>query len=479
MKKISFSLLVLACHLSMFSQVFLETLSEGQSEYVLLVQNSKCEGTNCTAIIEYPDWLEINDFSEGVFVGNYSVDEDRNRVLGKARISIINGDSLQVLITLDEPTDRTTADMDLVVIPAEVNINLQNEDILKLINLNINLLDVSEEPIIYNDQWFIDFLEDEDYLINLILGDISYTANAMREQMEDMEVTDGLFKGQMLFDVMEAVNEMQLESFLRYMAVRPLKYMGNDWKISEIYATWVISGTPHSVQDLFVKFTENFEYDKAVFLENYGSLLSKSELDYFRDKANEFYNDGQKETARKLMAFVLELSNEREYTSLQAWSYFTLGGFDEKEDNCTDAIKKYNLAAELFLRSEMGVSAAVSELNRGNCYNLLAKPKKAIPILEESIQTLRFIAQGEQNTNASISFLIGLGLNHLGYSYYLKKDYSKAIANLQDALQLYNASNTKPVKYRSLYARMALSYLGLKNTEMYEHYNQLLQALPE
>jgi hypothetical protein len=43
---------------------------------------------------------------------------------------------------------------------------------------------------------------------------------------------------------MQAVTMTDFEKFLKYVTVRPKKYASNVWKISEVFATWMISSAP-------------------------------------------------------------------------------------------------------------------------------------------------------------------------------------------------------------------------------------------
>ena len=43
---------------------------------------------------------------------------------------------------------------------------------------------------------------------------------------------------------MQATTRTDVEKFLKYMAARPKKYAGNVWKISEVFATWMVNNTP-------------------------------------------------------------------------------------------------------------------------------------------------------------------------------------------------------------------------------------------
>lgn len=91
----------------------------------------------------------------------------------------------------------------------------------------------------------------EDALLDSLVGDIRYTGKAMVEQMPDNNplIKDGRYAGKKLFDMMQVATRNDLKDFLRYIEARPAKYAGHDWKVSEIFATWVVGGAPTVVEE--------------------------------------------------------------------------------------------------------------------------------------------------------------------------------------------------------------------------------------
>ena len=73
----------------------------------------------------------------------------------------------------------------------------------------------------------------------------------MKKQLPDKNqlVKGGLFDGKKIFEAMESTNRKELEEFLKYVVARPVNYAGNTWKLSEIFATWVINKSPQVTTD--------------------------------------------------------------------------------------------------------------------------------------------------------------------------------------------------------------------------------------
>ena len=90
----------------------------------------------------------------------------------------------------------------------------------------------------------------EQAVIDSLVNDVHFTAKEMIAQQnnQDMTLKDGLFKGKQLFATMQGITDKDVIAFLKYINARPSIYAGNTWKFSEIFATWMASGTP-TVQD--------------------------------------------------------------------------------------------------------------------------------------------------------------------------------------------------------------------------------------
>ena len=89
----------------------------------------------------------------------------------------------------------------------------------------------------------------EKALLDSMVADIRFTGAIMKKQMPEQNqlIEGGLFNRKKLFDAMQITTKNELEEFLKYMVARPERYAGNTWKLSEIYATWMINKTPQVI----------------------------------------------------------------------------------------------------------------------------------------------------------------------------------------------------------------------------------------
>lgn len=111
----------------------------------------------------------------------------------------------------------------------------------------ISLTKVDESQFYYSMDIFSEITQEkEKEIIDSMVADIQYTGKAMQEQSPQMDkdVKGGIYDGKKLFAAMQEIKRSDLEDFLKFMAAKPGKYAGNVWKISEVFATWMVSETP-------------------------------------------------------------------------------------------------------------------------------------------------------------------------------------------------------------------------------------------
>ena len=115
----------------------------------------------------------------------------------------------------------------------------------------INLTDVYENQFYHSADIFLLDRQKEKKILDSMIADIKFTGTAMKKQIPENNVlvSGGMFDGKKVFDVMETINRKELEEFLKYLVARPQNYAGNNWKLSEIFATWIVSKAPQVIQN--------------------------------------------------------------------------------------------------------------------------------------------------------------------------------------------------------------------------------------
>ena len=113
----------------------------------------------------------------------------------------------------------------------------------------ISLTTVDESQFYHAAEIFQLDEQKEKALFDSMVADIRVTGTAMKKQLpgQNQLIEGGLFNGKRLFDAMEMTTRRQMEEFLKYIVARPERYAGNTWKLSEIYATWMVNKTPQVI----------------------------------------------------------------------------------------------------------------------------------------------------------------------------------------------------------------------------------------
>ena len=83
-------------------------------------------------------------------------------------------------------------------------------------------------------------------VIDSLVADIKYTGKEMLKLNpgQDRTIQIGTYKYKKLFTAMQEATAKEVVEFLDYVIFRPLRYAGNNWKISELFATWMDGGAP-------------------------------------------------------------------------------------------------------------------------------------------------------------------------------------------------------------------------------------------
>lgn len=167
--------------------------------------------------------------------------------IGYGRCSLIKGDYRYFGIRLY--SGQTASPGDLVYLQLTIPLKYKGE-LFDISRHHIHLQMVDDSYIYRReDVYHFQNATEENKILDSLVADIHYTGRVMSGQMPEQNqvMNDGLFNGKKLFDAMQQATRKDLITFLRYINARPQKYAGHSWKISEIFATWMVSGTPHLV----------------------------------------------------------------------------------------------------------------------------------------------------------------------------------------------------------------------------------------
>ena len=193
--------------------------------------------------ISLPESVGWGKSSEATVLGLWTEEApERNVELGKANLSQEDVPSLNFLLKASQNVQEGDLLQGWVRIP-----RIKKRSILSdLVAQQVWLTDVYKqnfydmETVLKNDSPDLEAL-----LLGKMIADIRFVADAMVKQgMEDTKIEQGVYIGKGVFEIMETASLEQLKEFLGYVRFKPSKYRGHNWKVSEVFATWLTAGAP-------------------------------------------------------------------------------------------------------------------------------------------------------------------------------------------------------------------------------------------
>lgn len=195
--------------------------------------------------IEMPDGLKLNDKQIGLMFGLYEKSAATAIQKGYGKCQLIKGNYYYFAIS-NNNSGLPISKGDLLYTFMEKT-TIYHGQLPQLAAHFIRLQDVYENS--FYDRYTI-FLkwsrEDEKKLIDSIVADIRFTGEYFIKENPSMDVliVKGDYKGRKTLYVMAECQPTDVIKFLDYVIARPRNYAGQEWKVSEIFATWLAEGAP-------------------------------------------------------------------------------------------------------------------------------------------------------------------------------------------------------------------------------------------
>jgi len=245
MKKTAATIVVLFLFLNSFSQ---KDSVEVLFAYPITAYKVKLNDSITVVQINLPDVLplSINDKQLGILKHRFENGALDTSLIGWGRCNLIKGN--YYYFSIHKSRDEEPQEGDLLYTNSKT-LPYYKSLLFDINRHAINLTTVYEIQFYHSADVFVLDQQKEKMLLDSMVADIRFTGNAMKKQMPDnnQPVTGGMFSGKKLFDAMEITTRKELEEFLKYMIARPGNYAGNTWKLSEVFATWIVSKSPQVI----------------------------------------------------------------------------------------------------------------------------------------------------------------------------------------------------------------------------------------
>jgi hypothetical protein len=196
-----------------------------------------------------PDGPVIAQKQLGLLRGVYKYTQSDTLLLGTGSCVLNKGQYYYFTIALSKGA-RTPRENDLVYTVVRKPATYTGQ-LIRLASHFIGLQDVYEKDffdryaIFRKWEWV-----NEELVLDSMVRDIQFTGNYFLKNNPAMNVkiTGGKYDGKLVLNIMAVCSRLDLANFLDYVIARPRLYAGRQWKIAEVFATWLSAGSPTVVR---------------------------------------------------------------------------------------------------------------------------------------------------------------------------------------------------------------------------------------
>jgi hypothetical protein len=195
--------------------------------------------------LEMPEDLKLKEKQLGLLFGTYQTSLSDAVQKGYGRCHLIKG--VYYYFAIGHNTSSLAYKQGDLIYTFMPKTGIYYNRIAKLAGHFVRLQDVQSNPFYDRYDVFRHWMEkDEKTLIDSMAADIQFTGQHFlkTDPSMDRQITKGEYSGQKLLYVMAECQPSDIVKFLDYMIARPRAYAGKEWKITEIFATWLNEGAP-------------------------------------------------------------------------------------------------------------------------------------------------------------------------------------------------------------------------------------------
>lgn len=258
--------------------------------------------------------LGVKVGQQGKVFGVHSSDKPKRsqKELGYSTVVKVMGDTIIAKTILYKPDipDERVASGDYLTLDVNLPVNNYNSLFYELALMQISFSDASKQPlyplrkILLRDSKVL-----EDSIINQSITDIKSIYDMVKDDASyaslKTKITEGRYKGRTTLDVMGKTKKTDILSFLKFVKSYPGKYLGNNYKIAEVFATWVINFAPTNSQEVLdsihIYNANKPKYD-AFLKANRATIIKDEYLQTWAIIANNLADEGKTVQADALLA---------------------------------------------------------------------------------------------------------------------------------------------------------------------------------
>lgn len=200
--------------------------------------------------LEMPEGLKLKDKQLGLVYGVYDNSKETAVEKGFGKCYLIKSVYHYFAISQNKSGKQLQkGDLLYTFLPLDKNVFMGR--IPKMAGHFIRLLNVHGEPFYDRYHVFNKWTEaDEKKMIDSLIADIQFTGTYFLDAQPSLNerIRSGPYEGEEILEFMAECQPSTVEEFLDYVFARPRLYAGKEWKIAEIFATWLKEGSPGVVK---------------------------------------------------------------------------------------------------------------------------------------------------------------------------------------------------------------------------------------
>jgi CHAT domain-containing protein/tetratricopeptide (TPR) repeat protein len=362
--------------------------------------------------------------------------------IGACEILALTPRTATIRLTMTKPEgDGLVRVGDWVAIKARVPALPGRSLLWRLAKLHITLMDVNNEKP-YNAYRALYSGESPEMLAPIyteMLENIAWTGREFADGVAPDPIKGGRYNGKTLRQVMEAATRKDLDNFFLFVAGFPGKYLGKQWKLNEVFATWVINAAPIGQEELRLRLLEaKTPAERATLIATYRKDIADGNMigDWYSDVQALSGND-QHEAALALADVALEAARQLQRADDESWCLFAKAYALENAERYPEALAAFDVAVAAFRarqpQNDDGVKGVSFSLaHRGGILATLTRYQEALPVYEEALR-LRQGVPALAATQGNTYWAIGNTQYNLG-------EYKKALAAYEQALPFTRAA---------------------------------------
>lgn len=299
---------------------------------------------------------------------------------------------------------------DLVFVNTQVPIHINKTAFKKLLLYSLFVTDNSRQRIFDRRFYYYFFNNNSDSTVQNIFKSnikeivVMLAADTATNKTYAAKITSGIFTGKNLMKAMADSRFEHINYFVNFLWEYPAKYIGNDYKFSEIYATWIVNNAPLTKADVkkaLLQATPSTERQQLTF--NLKKVIEKDNLSY--DWLQSALSNAGYQNLKDALNDASLLHHSSLINSLKkykGWAYYIEGLCETKNDNDRAADSLYKLSLQTFINvqdkeGESWARSAIQNLQQSNKISFAVQTGHLSPFDLAISSNNRFFASGGED----------------------------------------------------------------------------------